>query len=328
MFPFVASAIRYHIGVAKHFFYLARCGDGSLYAGTCVNIAAREAAHNSGKGAKYTRARRPIIIIYSETYATLPEARRREVEVKRWPLETKLRLLKSASVDHRTQRKLWDAEHRKPAMLRQMDSDAASRGVIELWKWLKKNHKKRTLTGIEMGCGKGRNTLWLAEQGMGMTGFDFSPPAIAEAKKRAKAAGIAVTFRTADATKRWPFAAKSFDVGIDCFASSDIESLPGRKRARDEFRRVIRPGGYLLVYAISTRSAFHRAMQRKCPGAQPGSFHHPGGKFEKACTWSELEQMYAEFTVIKRRTLRGTSEFYGRKYKTENLWLLLKAPAS
>lgn len=76
-----------------HYFYLARCGDGSLYAGTCVDLAAREAVHNSGKGAKYTRSRLPVAIVYHESFATLAEARRRENEVKKWKKEEKERLV-------------------------------------------------------------------------------------------------------------------------------------------------------------------------------------------------------------------------------------------
>lgn len=67
-----------------HFFYLARCSDDSLYAGTCVDVRDRTAKHNLGVGAKYTRGRRPVSIVYTEEYGTLPEARRREAEVKRW----------------------------------------------------------------------------------------------------------------------------------------------------------------------------------------------------------------------------------------------------
>ena len=48
-----------------HFFYLARCSDESLYAGTCINLEARERKHNDGTGAKYTRSRRPVRIEHS-----------------------------------------------------------------------------------------------------------------------------------------------------------------------------------------------------------------------------------------------------------------------
>lgn len=66
-----------------HYFYLARCSDDSLYAGTCIDVAARQDMHNSGKGAKYTRSRRPVEIVYTERCKTLSEARRREAEVKK-----------------------------------------------------------------------------------------------------------------------------------------------------------------------------------------------------------------------------------------------------
>lgn len=72
-----------------HFFYLARCSDESLYAGTCVNLEEREAKHNAGTGAKYTRSRLPVKIVYHEEFETLSEARKREAEIKKWPKEKK-----------------------------------------------------------------------------------------------------------------------------------------------------------------------------------------------------------------------------------------------
>ncbi|MDD4628930.1 MAG: GIY-YIG nuclease family protein [Candidatus Peribacteraceae bacterium] len=78
-----------------HFFYLARCSDGSLYAGTCVHVKEREAKHNAGTGAKYTRSRRPVVIIHFEEFRTLSEARQREAEVKKWPKAKKEFLLES-----------------------------------------------------------------------------------------------------------------------------------------------------------------------------------------------------------------------------------------
>jgi putative endonuclease len=76
-----------------HFFYLARCADGSLYCGSCVDLAAREAKHNDGTGAKYTRSRLPVSIIYHEEFTTLGDARRREAQVKTWKKTEKERLV-------------------------------------------------------------------------------------------------------------------------------------------------------------------------------------------------------------------------------------------
>ena len=79
----------------SHFFYLARCSDDSLYAGTCINLKERETKHNKGKGAKYTRSKGPVKIIYHEKFKTLGEARRREAAVKKLPKEKKEELIKS-----------------------------------------------------------------------------------------------------------------------------------------------------------------------------------------------------------------------------------------
>lgn len=68
----------------SYYFYLARCADGSLYCGSCIDLSARETKHNEGKGAKYTRSRRPIRIVYHEEFSTLADARRREAQIKNW----------------------------------------------------------------------------------------------------------------------------------------------------------------------------------------------------------------------------------------------------
>ncbi len=75
------------------YFYLARCSDGSLYAGVCVDLKQREAAHNNGSGARYTRGRRPVRIIYSECCDSKSTAMKRECEVKKWSRQKKERLV-------------------------------------------------------------------------------------------------------------------------------------------------------------------------------------------------------------------------------------------
>ena len=76
-----------------HYFYLARCCDGSLYAGSCLDLKKRETVHNRGDGAKYTRSKRPIRMIYSEKFETLTEALRREAHVKGWTKKKKEKLV-------------------------------------------------------------------------------------------------------------------------------------------------------------------------------------------------------------------------------------------
>ncbi len=73
--------------------YLARCGDGTLYTGITTDPARREAAHNAGRGASYTRARRPVRVVHVETAADQGAALRRELVIKRMPRHLKEQLV-------------------------------------------------------------------------------------------------------------------------------------------------------------------------------------------------------------------------------------------
>lgn len=62
--------------------YLLRCADGTLYCGITTDLERRVAEHNRGDGARYTRGRRPVELVYAETAADRSEAARREYEIK------------------------------------------------------------------------------------------------------------------------------------------------------------------------------------------------------------------------------------------------------
>lgn len=76
-----------------HFFYIAECADGTLYCGYTNDLRKREAAHNAGRGAKYTAGRSPVRIVYSEVFGSKGEALTREAEVKGFSREEKLGLV-------------------------------------------------------------------------------------------------------------------------------------------------------------------------------------------------------------------------------------------
>mgnify|MGYP002707539778 FL=1 len=75
--------------------YILRCGDGTLYTGIAVDAEKRLAAHRSGRGAKYTRGRGPLELVYLEQCLTHSDALRRELEVKKLTREEKEMLLQN-----------------------------------------------------------------------------------------------------------------------------------------------------------------------------------------------------------------------------------------
>lgn len=76
--------------------YILKCADGTLYTGYTNDLKKRINAHNSGKnGAKYTRARRPIELVYTERFRLLSKALKREHAIKQLKREEKLQLIKT-----------------------------------------------------------------------------------------------------------------------------------------------------------------------------------------------------------------------------------------
>lgn len=73
--------------------YIVRCRDGSLYTGWTNNLEKRIEAHNSGKGARYTKSRRPVKLVYYEEFETKEEAMSREYAIKHMKKNKKEMLL-------------------------------------------------------------------------------------------------------------------------------------------------------------------------------------------------------------------------------------------
>jgi putative endonuclease len=73
--------------------YILRCADGSFYAGSCENLAERVSTHQRGEGATWTAGRRPVELVYSESFPTRAAAIARERQLKRWSQAKKTALI-------------------------------------------------------------------------------------------------------------------------------------------------------------------------------------------------------------------------------------------
>ncbi len=83
------------------FVYIVECADGSLYTGWALDVEQRVKVHNTGHGARYTRMHGPVRLVYAEEQPDRVAAMKRELEIKRWPREKKLKLIGDQSlIDH------------------------------------------------------------------------------------------------------------------------------------------------------------------------------------------------------------------------------------
>ncbi|RHP49563.1 MULTISPECIES: GIY-YIG nuclease family protein [unclassified Clostridium] len=84
---------------AQNYTYILECADGTLYCGWTNDLEKRVQAHNAGKGAKYTKTRRPVVLKYHEIFSTKQEAMKREWALKQLSRKEKLQLI-AASENH------------------------------------------------------------------------------------------------------------------------------------------------------------------------------------------------------------------------------------
>jgi ubiquinone/menaquinone biosynthesis C-methylase UbiE len=99
------------------------------------------------------------------------------------------------------------------------------------------------LEALDIGCGTGFLSLELASRGHRVTGVDFAPSMIAQARKKAAERQAVICYKEADA-EQLPFAVASFDIAVSRHL---LWTLPHPEKAMDEWIRVLRPGGRLIV---------------------------------------------------------------------------------
>lgn len=86
----------------NNYVYIVQCVDATYYTGWTNDLKKRIEAHNAGKGAKYTKSRRPVQLVYYETYATKSEAMAREYAIKQLSRQEKAQLIKAGLLQSKT----------------------------------------------------------------------------------------------------------------------------------------------------------------------------------------------------------------------------------
>ncbi|MGM0477642.1 MAG: GIY-YIG nuclease family protein [Bacteroidota bacterium] len=83
----------------KGYMYILECSDGSFYTGSTVDLERRMEQHNAGDGAKHTKRRRPLRLLYHEHYNHVAEAFYREKQIQKWSRKKKLALIEGRFKD-------------------------------------------------------------------------------------------------------------------------------------------------------------------------------------------------------------------------------------
>lgn len=229
----------------------------------------------------------------------------------------------------RKQQKIWENEHARPEILPSLEYTEPSSGVVAFAVYLKSVGAAFPLRVVDIGCGKGRNAIYLAKQGYEVYGMDYVKKAIDYTRRLAKEQNVTdrIHLYFAEVDRKWPFKKDFFDVAIDCFSSIDIETRRGREVYKEEMLRTLKSGGYALAMVVSVNDEIEREFLQKHPGKEKNSTIWPGiGKFQKNYDEEELRDFYRDFEVVKLEKVKKPAFKLGRHYTATNFWVVLRKP--
>lgn len=202
-------------------------------------------------------------------------------------------------------------------------------GVVLFTDYLTEHNVATSGKAVDIGAGKGRNSVHLAKHGFEVWALDFIELAIAAAKGLAVSNRVAdkIHFELAEIDSGWRIADNFFDIAVDSFSSIDIETKVGREKCRDEMYRTLKPGGYALVTVCSADDEWEKELIANNPGPEPNSTLWPqNGKFQKDYDETELREFYNSFEVVELKKISKPAFKLGRKGTATNLWAVLRKP--
>ncbi len=227
----------------------------------------------------------------------------------------------------RKQKEIWLKEHTDKGTLPTMANVEPASGVVLFCDWLDKNNAYFSGKAVDIGCGKGRNSVHLATLGFEVWALEYIEPAIKTAKELAKSRKIddKIHFMLSEIDDPWKIEDDFFDIAVDSFSSIDVETRQGREVCRDEMFRTLKPDGYALITVCSADDEWEKELIANHPGSEPNSTVWPqNGKFQKDYKESELREFYNVFEIVELKTISKPAFKLGREGTATNLWMVLQ----
>ncbi len=218
----------------------------------------------------------------------------------------------------------WDSEYSNPEHLAL--SDEASEDLMKFCRWLERETKgsraNQTASAIDMGCGNGRNLVYLARTyGMRGVGYDSSSAAIKEAKRLSEGLNLRYEVRTMAGFITEPDASQI--IGLDMMSSHFLKA-EDRTLLRDEIHRVLKPGGFLFMKTFVKDGDLHtKRLLEEFPGPEAGTYIHPViGVAEYAYGEEELVDFLSEKFIVHKVYLshKHVSRGKARKRRTISVY--------
>lgn len=217
----------------------------------------------------------------------------------------------------------WENEYKNSKLLTKKPEP--QNDVLRFFKYLKKEEKIElgSLNILDLGCGTGRNSNYLAERGNTVVGMDISKTAIDIAKTRASEMQLNdVSYVVGDIGASYPFSDNYFDLILDITSSNSLDEKERENYIKEAFR-ALKNGGYLFVRGLCKDGDKNaKNLLKLSPGKEYDTYIIKElGLFERVFSEKDFREFYGKYFKIKKLLKKsGYSKFQGQNYK-RNYWL-------
>ena len=203
--------------------------------------------------------------------------------------------------------RIWNHSHCEKPISEQPESS-----IIAFAEYIQKRLPSR-VSLLDVGCGRGRNALYLSRLGFSVYGCDLSPVALEIAMKRAQQVDLPINFQVADLTCL-PYTDNSFAVAI-CVHVLPYHLKTNIAKGIRELWRVVQPNGWLFVDFLDCDDAEHGCGQK----LEEHTFLDPIGTPIHFSSWQEINELLNGF-VLERATRNELKSSTARNRVTWTIW--------
>ena len=220
-----------------------------------------------------------------------------------------------------SQQKKWEKEYKSTKGIPTTTRTKPSSSVVKSIEYLEKRKLLKGKQVVDLGCGTGRNSLYLANLGFKVTAVDFSQTALNKLKKEAKKQELDKSIKLVNASigKKLSIKANLFDLALDIVSSLSLDDKQFKVFA-NEVKQIVRPGGFFVCYVLSDKDEFYQRY-----GNGQGHYLAPKSDLLEYCrSKKEILDNFKKWKVIFSVEKEKVDDYYGKVYKRRLVWLLLQ----
>lgn len=219
----------------------------------------------------------------------------------------------------------WAAEYKRQGIPSSFRKDPTN-VVVEFISWLETQPSNKRQRAVDLGCGLGRNSFYLASRGFSVIAIDLLQDNADAIKSEAERTKLPITAFAQDVSSKWPIIPNSLDIAIDIFCYKHITNKQSQNNYRKELWKAMKPDGFYFISLASINDGFYGPLLQSSPCPMEKMIVDPYANIPSYLySISDLSNEFSDmFTVIEASEKTSSSPMHGKIYTRKVINLILQ----